>query len=284
MKQWIDKEFDSSLFSLRSKTEMHSRCNTAAFCSVETIGRMRETAWGLQTWRSPTGSVRSSGEFLFTLMRCNSESVAGWYDNLLAMKTGNKVHITKSWLRINTQLSHTKSEHVLTKERANINLKNTSVLTCAAVGSPEDQAGKWCVGVTRQWAQGNCTRTHSGLWARGSMRMTPCSLHTGHHSPRHRREDLHAVSNVRYGLRWRFCWTYFHFVLMSSFLIFNFKLIFLQLNIISSLCRLCTIWNTDCKSHIQYHTFKNHGCADVRLHGRVWGWMKWDFGLILPQK
>lgn len=35
------------------------------------------------------------------------------------------------------------------------------------------------------------------------MRMMSCSLHTGHHSSWHRREDLHAISNVRYDLRWR---------------------------------------------------------------------------------
>lgn len=30
-----------------------------------------------------------------------------------------------------------------------------------------------------------------------------CSLHTGHHSSWHRREDLHAISNVRCDLKWR---------------------------------------------------------------------------------
>lgn len=76
-----------------------------------------------------------------------------------------------------------------------------SLLTCAAVGSPEDQAGKW---LTRhKSAQVNCTSIHSSLWAPGSMRMMPCSLHAGHHSSWHRREDLHAISNVRYDLRWR---------------------------------------------------------------------------------
>lgn len=41
------------------------------------------------------------------------------------------------------------------------------------------------------------------LRAPGSMRMMPCSLHAGHHSSWHRREDLHAISNVRYDFRWR---------------------------------------------------------------------------------
>lgn len=41
------------------------------------------------------------------------------------------------------------------------------------------------------------------LWPPDIMGMMSRSVHTGHHSPRHRREDLHAISNVRYELRWR---------------------------------------------------------------------------------
>lgn len=41
------------------------------------------------------------------------------------------------------------------------------------------------------------------LWPPDILGMMSRSVHTGHHSPRHRREDLHAISNVRYELRWR---------------------------------------------------------------------------------
>lgn len=67
----------------------------------------------------------------------------------------------------------------------------------AVVGGPEDQAGKWML------AEISRTPTHWGLRAPERMRTMSRSLHTGHHSSRHRREDLHAISNVRYDLWWR---------------------------------------------------------------------------------
>lgn len=143
----------------------------------------------------------------------------------------------------------------------------SSLLTCAAVGSPEDQAGKWFT--RHESAQVNCTSIHSSLWAPGSMRMMPCSLHAGHHSSWHRREDLHAISNVRYDLRWR--------SLLKLLKFLHFVFLFFTLKIISSLRRLCTIWNTDCKSHVKIihcnHAFHRTelGCAEIHLHARVWG-------------
>lgn len=40
------------------------------------------------------------------------------------------------------------------------------------------------------------------LWPPDIVGMMSRSVHTGNHSPRHRREDLHAIPNVRYELRW----------------------------------------------------------------------------------
>lgn len=71
------------------------------------------------------------------------------------------------------------------------------VPTCAVVGGPEDQAGKWTL------AKVSRTPTHWSLRAPERMRTMSRSLHTGHHSSRHWREDLHAISNVRYDLWWR---------------------------------------------------------------------------------
>lgn len=85
-----------------------------------------------------------------------------------------------------------------------------------------------------------CIRASSG--APGSMRMMSCSLHAGHHSSRHGREDLHAISNVRYDLRWRsFCQSCLKFLHRLS-------ACFLHWQSFLRLCRLCTIRNADCKS------------------------------------
>lgn len=69
----------------------------------------------------------------------------------------------------------------------------------------------------------------------------------------------------------------------------SFVSVFYTENHFFASCRLCTIWNTDCKSHMKTIHFNCAfhrtwlGCADIHLHSHIWGWMKWDFGLILPQ-
>lgn len=151
----------------------------------------------------------------------------------------------------------------------------TCNLTCAAVGSPEDQAGEWFPG-----HESTQLILHL-LWSCDSMTMMSCSVHTGHHSSWHRREDLHAISNVRYDLRWR--------SLPDVLKLLHHLSVFLHRKSFLGLCRLCTIWNTDCKSHMKLIHF-NHAChrswlscAAAHSHSCVWGWKKWDFGLILPQ-
>lgn len=121
------------------------------------------------------------------------------------------------------------------------------------------------------------------------MMMWRC-VHTGHHSPRHGREDLHAISNVRYELRWRslqsFC--FFFFALVFLFLLTISRRRFLHLTSSLGSCRLCTIRNADCKFHTEithdssYHAFHETwaGRADVRVHTRIWGRRKWDFDLF----
>lgn len=149
------------------------------------------------------------------------------------------------------------------------------------MGSPKDQAGKWLT--SRKLLQFNCTSMHSSLWAPGSMRMMSCSLHAGHHSSWHRREDLHAISNVRYDLRWRSLPKWLNLV---HFIIFTLK-------IISPLRRLCTIWNTYCKFHTKIihliHLIIKCFIKLTWLHRYPFTWSclgidEINFGLILPQK
>lgn len=127
-----------------------------------------------------------------------------------------------------------------------------------------------------RWSYTSCGHLTAWGWCRAL-----CSVHTGHHSSWHRREDLHAISNVRYDLRWR--------SLPDVLKLLRHLSVFLHRKSFLGLCRLCTIWNTDCKSHIKLIHF-NHACrrswldcATAHSHSHVWGWLKWDFGLILPQ-
>lgn len=122
----------------------------------------------------------------------------------------------------------------------------TVLVSCAAVGSSEDKAGK-CF-ISHASSRVDCTSIHSSLCAPGSMRMTPCSLHAGYHSSRHWREDLHAISNVRYDLTWRSLLILFK----SAHVVIIFCLfVFFLLKIMFSLRRLCPIWNANRKSHMK---------------------------------
>lgn len=90
-------------------------------------------------------------------------------------------------------------------------------------------------------------------------------VRAGHHSSWHRREDLHAIPNVRYDVRWRSFLTYtypfFPLLFISSIDIFTLTIIF-------TLRRLCTIWNTNCESYTQktqFHIFYLYNIQLLKL-------------------
>lgn len=160
-----------------------------------------------------------------------------------------------------------KKKHVNLK----INCSSSLWLLCvpAALGSPEDQAGKCSIS---HIVSVNCTSIHSSLccWQHEDDAMLsarrPSFILT-----QERRSSCHFECQVRPQMKIFAELVDFHFVLLhwNSFL----------------RCAGYVPFGTPIVSPIWKSYILNHGCADVHLHGVcVWGQMKWDFGLILPQK